>query len=427
MITKPLLTRALRTSANIMKTKTLDRLNSKTSQSLPKMVPGQEATTERVNLAQEGHPGDLQCVAFRSILVPLDGSAHAEHALPYALAIARRSGATVHLVHVQSREDYNRPWWKRAKQKYLSDVADRIARTDAVPVEASLIESDYTEDSLLRVSANADLLVMASRRRGFFRRLWAPSVADALRTRVMIPALFVRGDSSPVDLSGDPIARHILVPLDGSASSERILGPATAIGRLSGAMLTLLNVQINERTSGTLEHTTPSEYLEEIARNVRRFAPVVGSRVVTTDRTIAAALASYAEVDLIALTAHSTGGLIDLLRRCIVDSLMRRTNLPILLLRGVGCTQSIKPGSCAKSGSNHSRCAAGTTTTKNTASVSIEASGTPYSTGNVAKVIRPVPWRATQVRNANARNLKRNENQESAMATRRAAKQLRTW
>ncbi len=39
---------------------------------------------------------------YRSLLVPLDGSAFGEHALPMALGIARRAGASVRLVHVHS-------------------------------------------------------------------------------------------------------------------------------------------------------------------------------------------------------------------------------------------------------------------------------------------------------------------------------------
>jgi len=37
---------------------------------------------------------------IRSILVPLDGSTFGEHALPMAASLARRAGATLHLVHV---------------------------------------------------------------------------------------------------------------------------------------------------------------------------------------------------------------------------------------------------------------------------------------------------------------------------------------
>ena len=37
---------------------------------------------------------------FRTVVVPLDGSPFAEQALPHALGIARRAGATLDLVHV---------------------------------------------------------------------------------------------------------------------------------------------------------------------------------------------------------------------------------------------------------------------------------------------------------------------------------------
>ena len=37
---------------------------------------------------------------YRSILVPLDGSEFAEHALPTALSLARRHGAALHIARV---------------------------------------------------------------------------------------------------------------------------------------------------------------------------------------------------------------------------------------------------------------------------------------------------------------------------------------
>jgi nucleotide-binding universal stress UspA family protein len=40
---------------------------------------------------------------YRTILVPLDGSAFGEHALPFALTIARRSDASIELVHVHAK------------------------------------------------------------------------------------------------------------------------------------------------------------------------------------------------------------------------------------------------------------------------------------------------------------------------------------
>ena len=163
---------------------------------------------EQVPSLQESERDGSQPAAFRSIVVPLDGSQHAEHALPYALAIARRSGAVVRVFHVHSRLDHFEPWQMHSsvetnerrrdeKHQYLRDVANRIALTTAVKLETILIESADTEDSLVKATACADLVVMTSRRRGLLRRLWSYSVADALRPRLRVPVLFVRAIGRP--------------------------------------------------------------------------------------------------------------------------------------------------------------------------------------------------------------------------------------
>jgi nucleotide-binding universal stress UspA family protein len=323
-----------------------EHLNPATAASSSRTLLQREAVTLRGAPAPQNSAGVVsQHAAVRSLLVPLDGSTSAEHALPHALAIARRSGAVLRLVHVYSRLDHVDPWQmyytdattersEREKHDYLWEVADRIARTDAIRLETILIESADTEDSLLKASVDADLLVMASRRRGFFRGLWSHGVADGLRPRLSIPALFVRGYPSPADLTGDPIARRILVTLDGSRVAERILDPATAIGRLEGASLTLLNVQNPDWTSGSFAHTSPAGYLTGIARTVRNAAAAVDAHVVTTDGPTAAAVTRFAarrKVDLIALATRSDGRWSRLWRGSVADSLLRSTDLPILV------------------------------------------------------------------------------------------------
>ena len=168
---------------------------------------------------------------LRSLLVPLDGSLDAEHALPHALAIARRSGATLRLVHVESPWNHFDPWRTLPSgQEYLRDVTDRVARFDSVAIETILIESFDTESSLLKVAETTDLVVMASRRRGLLRHLFSYSLTNELRRQMRVPMLLVRGYRSRVDLTGDPLARHNLVPLDGSPQAERILEPVKVVG-----------------------------------------------------------------------------------------------------------------------------------------------------------------------------------------------------
>ncbi len=283
---------------------------------------------------------------IRTLLVPLDGSLHAEHALPHALAIARRSGAKLRIIHAYTRLDHAGPWhlqttwttnecFKREKQDYLWATADRIAHTDSVTVETILVEGSDTVESLIKGAEGADLIVMASRRRGFLRRLLSPSVADGLRHGLPKPVLLVRGYSFPADLTGDPIARRILVPLNGSSLAERIVEPVMQIGGLEATALTLLNVQNAEWTNGVFEHTTPPGYLFGVARKLKRTLPVVDARIVTTDWAISRAITSYAEehkMDLIALAAPVDERVPKFLRRNVVDALVRQTDLPILAL-----------------------------------------------------------------------------------------------
>jgi nucleotide-binding universal stress UspA family protein len=84
---------------------------------------------------------------FETVIVPLDGSPHAEFALPYAIDEARRHQATIVLLHVIPRPEPctstvrgsgPRPWqgeWpfedldavKRDAEAYLRDVVTRFA------------------------------------------------------------------------------------------------------------------------------------------------------------------------------------------------------------------------------------------------------------------------------------------------------------
>ena len=97
-------------------------------------------------------PADNTQRNIRSILVPLDGSLTAEHALPHALSIASRAGATIRLIHVHSRLDHVEPWQmslshetmerrKRVKRDYLREIARRIARASDVSLKLTLVDS----------------------------------------------------------------------------------------------------------------------------------------------------------------------------------------------------------------------------------------------------------------------------------------------
>jgi len=325
-----------------------NRLHAANGWSYPRLElhPGGNAP-EQVRALRDTFSGNAEPAVGRSVLVLLDGSSQAEHALPYALAIAQRRGAIVQIVHLTSRFDpmglgptqsrfATNGRSQRDSRDYLSMVLDRIDRAALVTVKANSISGPDAEDLFVKASAGADLVVMSHRRRGLLRQFWSWSVADRLRRRLFTPVLLVDSFHSPADLIVDPIAQHILIPLDGSTFAERILDPVIALSGRDGARVTLLNLQNREWTNGTFEHTNPPGYLISVTNNLKRTIPTVSAHVMTTERSAASAIISFAErrkVDLIALATHSDGAWARLLRGSVAESLIRQTRLPLLLKR----------------------------------------------------------------------------------------------
>src|SRR5258708_29252234 len=97
-------------------------------------------------------------IMYRSLLVPLDGSPFGEQALPYALSIARRAGATVQLLNVLTPiaslyaeaplfiddhpEQRLRDRQLESQEKYLDQVARRIEAVSTVKVAKLVDDGD---------------------------------------------------------------------------------------------------------------------------------------------------------------------------------------------------------------------------------------------------------------------------------------------
>jgi nucleotide-binding universal stress UspA family protein len=191
---------------------------------------------------------------YRSILVPLDGSIFAEHAIPYAVGLAEQLGATLKLVRVHLAfgvmHDF-RPLYfddstvrsmKRRKESYLSQVADRVSDVSSVRVSPSIVTGQDVADSLRHVDLfNADLVVMATHGRSAVGRFWWGSVVHHMLRQIDLPVILIRGDNTAVDYAGNR-TRHIVIPLDGTSVAEQILEPVVNLGATVGAKHTLMQV-----------------------------------------------------------------------------------------------------------------------------------------------------------------------------------------
>ena len=184
---------------------------------------------------------------YGSLLVPLDGSAAAEHAIPMALSLARRFRAAVQIVHVYVPvwDIYDEGGWhdetldremREDWKAYLDSVVQRLAGASDISINAVLLEGTVLLKGTVAgtinrhvTAANIDMVVMTTQGRGPVARFWLGSVADALVRQTSIPILFVRPQEAEADLTQEPVFGRVLIPLDGSQLAEQILEPAAAL------------------------------------------------------------------------------------------------------------------------------------------------------------------------------------------------------
>jgi nucleotide-binding universal stress UspA family protein len=308
---------------------------------------------------------------LKSIIVPLDGSGFGEHALPWAMSIARRAGARVQLVHVHSplaAVYAEHPFWgddslesllKQRGQTYLDHLVERLGRESSVSVTAAVLEGPITETLREHVEkSRAELVVLTSHGRGSVGRLWLGSVADDVIRHLTTPILVVKPQATPADLAADMVCKHFLVPLDGSDLAEQILKPAVELGSLMSAEYTLLRVikpvmPMNYPTDGAslgemaqamldkidaLHAQLKSEaesYLARIAARLREASLTVHTHVLLEQQT-AQAIQLATEIDscdLVALATHGRRALARLFLGSVADKIVRGATAPVLVQR----------------------------------------------------------------------------------------------
>lgn len=304
---------------------------------------------------------------YRSIMVPLDGSAFSEYALPLAISIARRTGATVQLALVHrapsplydatglpSLDDrMDAETWEH-ERSYLTNLAQRLAMAWDLKVTTTLLDEAEPVAEVLHhhaLASGVDLIVMTTHGRGAVLRALLGSVADALVREASIPVLLVRPHPEArgfLDLEREQTIKRILIPLDGSALGEDILEPALSLGKAVRAECTLLQVVTPIGTDDALDtlvirhdqqmlarrQTEAQAYLEHVAKWVRAHGLAVRTRVLVGPVT--ETILTYSRrhsVDLIAMSTHGDKGLTRLLVGSVAEQAVRQTTTPLLLHR----------------------------------------------------------------------------------------------
>ena len=295
---------------------------------------------------------------YRVIMVPLDGSRFAESALPLALALTRRTGASLHLVTVQEPiPSFAYDEWENAAEdwsrEYLNHVVERVRPRAGGEVTAALLAGHVVE--MLEKEAEAhsvDLVVQATHGRGAFSRAWLGSVADAFLHHTRRPLLLVRpeeGDDEP-DVGAEAVITRMLIPLDGTELSEGVIDHAVPFAALFGAALHLVRIvpYPMQFSSPYLPHTMQMnqqfvaeakeaalEYLAGHADRLRAQGHAVDVAVVVVAQPGHGILAEMddAGCDAVAMATHGRAGLTRAILGSTADKVIRGTRVPVFLHR----------------------------------------------------------------------------------------------
>lgn len=295
-----------------------------------------------------------------STLVPLDGSAFAESALPYALAASRMIGAKqLELVSVYSDEPVAGGWALSGQRvrdsfdNYQRTLVERLRPvTDLQLVPLVLAGSMPKRLETYVERQEPALVVMSTHGRGPVSRAWLGSVADHTIRHVRSPVLLVHPQNGEVDLAARPAFRRVLVPLDGSALAEGALPMATTVARAAGAALKLVRVvgphyavspylphTIAETREATERDREEAEaYLEILKGQLERDGLCVETEVpigVPAARGILSTV-EQARADLVAIATHGRGGFKRVLLGSVADKVVRASPVPVLVIRPTG-------------------------------------------------------------------------------------------
>jgi nucleotide-binding universal stress UspA family protein len=303
---------------------------------------------------------------YDSLLVPLDGSDYAEHALPYAVAIARKTGASLVLVRVAMQprialfSTETSAHVAAAARDYLGTLAQRWQRPD-VAIRTQVLEGDAVAPTIHKFAheSGVDLVVATTHGKGTLGRLWLGSVTYELLRHVAVPLLLVRpvnGGGDKPDPQREPSLARMLLPLDGSPRAEHVLEPAVAFGRVTGAHYELLRVideipfgapeldaiSLSSVAIGLLDEIAKVQkrvrkdaetYVEGVANRLRQGGASVTSRIAVASDAGNAILdaANELKVDLIALGSHGAGGVFPPVLGSVARKIVHGANKPILV------------------------------------------------------------------------------------------------
>lgn len=266
------------------------------------------------------------------ILHPTDFSRTAEHARVLATDLAARTGAGLHVVHVQERfeseaarryapvqsERINSELQRRVEEERAAEtrlLRERLTNLATKPATSELVWG-HTLRELLRLAGEHDLVVMGAHGANPFDEAFLGGVAGRLVRRSTTPILTVRETCTTTKV------RRLLVATDFGEASLAAWTYAAHLAQRADLALVLAHVDTEHRADARV----PSDRLETLsAGRAERCVVRAGHPV-----EVLPALADEVGADAIVVGLKRHGAIAGLLLGSRADALLRSSRVPVL-------------------------------------------------------------------------------------------------
>lgn len=267
---------------------------------------------------------------FGDVMVPLDGSHLARRALPPAVQLARRLGASLTLLTVATDEEGG----------VRRDELEALAAGCEVPEARVEMRAGVVVAELVAAAAERPdrLTCMSSHGRRAVAHALLGSVAEGVVRDARRPVLLVGPEVEPE--TPRPFA-SVLVPYDGSRTAGAVVPVVTGLASALRMHVDLVQVAPPLAEASTPEERVAPEYTDtesELALLEQRLvqAGLDCERHVIADERPVVAIADFARKrasDLVALSSHGHTGALQLPMGSIASGLVHRSPAPVLIVR----------------------------------------------------------------------------------------------
>lgn len=277
------------------------------------------------------------------VMVALDGSEKGERALSVALALAEIAGTGLHLVRVvppESERITNQAeligiapaaaHGRRDIEQELTRIAGDLTTRSHRPVSWQVLDGADVSSLLIRVAEERTVkaVVLGTRAARGAGLALLGSVADRVMRECPLPVVLVPPGAA--DLKGKRVQlARILVPLDGSALSDRSTDFVLGLGQRLELELVLVGVVHNPADVAFVRHR-----LEGVAERFHGKSLEATGRVILSGdaaKAIASAVREFL-VDMIVMSTRGEGGLRRLILGSVAEGVVRAAEVPVLLL-----------------------------------------------------------------------------------------------